>query len=619
VRDAYFTLIQTARRMGLMLLLLMACRLLFLAFNADRFSDIPLSVWTGALRIDLASLLVVFLPYHLFTLLAIWYSNQLLRWAQHLSFTAGAAISTALNCIDIAYYRFTLKRSTADLLDLSGYSDDLWVLFPQFLLDYYPIAIIFLLFVSVVIVHEIALGRMSVSQPQLFNLQTILKKVALSIAYVATFVIAGRGGLQYSPLDVIDASKPAGASFTPLVLNSCYSFFRTIGQSQLQYVEWMPKETATAMYQPLYLPDKQNFNPLNVVVIIMESFGKEFTDNPSLTPNFNRIKAQGLSFERCYANGKKSIDALPAILSGIPGLMESPFISSPYAANNISSIASHLGDHGYSTSFFHGGMNGTMNFDGYCSSAGIDRYYGRKEYGLNKDYDNAWGIYDGPFFDYFASALLKEKAPFFSCFFSLSSHHPYPIPPEKQNIYNRFDSPLENSVAYADACLGEFMEQIKAHPAFHNTLFVFTADHTPDTRDPCFGSSVGQMAIPLIFYAPKHIAAQKNYRCTQQIDIMPTLLDIMNFRDTVFSFGQSVFSSEPSFTISYSGGGYQWIDDTVRINFQTTEEAQYYSVTDTCGTSSPISPDERQKKSHDRLRAFIQTYNSRLINNQMQQ
>jgi phosphoglycerol transferase MdoB-like AlkP superfamily enzyme len=297
--------------------------------------------------------------------------------------------------------------------------------------------------------------------------------------------------------------------------------------------------------------------------------------------------------------------------------MERPFISSVFSANQIESLPGHLKKMGYTTSFYHGGMNGTMNFDGYCRSAGIDAYFGRKEYGLQKDYDGAWGIYDGPFFYYWAQHIESETSPFFSCFFSLSSHHPYPVPKDFEAKLNPEWTPLEKSIAYADDCLGTFIKTFQKSKHFNNTLIVLTADHTADSRDVCYGGKIGQLAIPLVFYAPQNILPGHEEKTAQQIDIMPTILDFLGFPDTVFSFGNALFRPQPSGSISYAGGGYTWIDDKVVIGFAPGTPPLFYLVSDTCGISKPLDETSEYNPSFEKLKAFIQTYQMALTQNKM--
>ncbi len=134
---------------------------------------------------------------------------------------------------------------------------------------------------------------------------------------------------------------------------------------------------------------------------------------------------QGLTFTNAFANGKRSIEALPSILSSLPAIMDNAFVTSLYSSNPIESLAAILKNKGYQTSFFHGGKNGTMGFDNFTKLVGIDAYFGLNEYPNEEDYDGNWGIYDEPYLQYFCNQISLMKEPFFTSVFTLSSHHPY--------------------------------------------------------------------------------------------------------------------------------------------------------------------------------------------------
>src|SRR5690606_1449776 len=119
---------------------------------------------------------------------------------------------------------------------------------------------------------------------------------------------------------------------------------------------------------------------------------------------------------------KKSIDAVPSIISSIPKFMSDEFMLSKYANNRKTSLPEKLKELGYSSAFFHGATNGSMNFDAYCSYAGFDNYYGRSEYGNDEHFDGTWGIWDEEFLQWTVDRINKMKRPFFSTVFTISSH-----------------------------------------------------------------------------------------------------------------------------------------------------------------------------------------------------
>ena len=133
------------------------------------------------------------------------------------------------------------------------------------------------------------------------------------------------------------------------------------------------------------------------MILIMECFSKEFIGFIIVVKIYSILDSlmkNSLVFENAYSNGLKSIEALPAISASIPGLIENPFITSNYSQNNINSIASILNKEGYNTSFFHGGVRGTMGFYSFCKKAGFKNYFGMEEFNDKTQYDGTWGIYD---------------------------------------------------------------------------------------------------------------------------------------------------------------------------------------------------------------------------------
>src|SRR5690606_12142894 len=180
--------------------------------------------------------------------------------------------------------------------------------------------------------------------------------------------------------------------------------------------------------------DSGEFKKLNVVFLIMESFGKEHIGfyNKNLdhgnykgyTPFLDSLISKSYTFNRSFANGRKSIDALPSIITGIPSIGE-PFVLSIYSGNKTTSLAKILSDQGYETAFFHGAPNGSMGFSAYLKLAGVSNSCGKNEYNNDIDVDGIWGIWDEPFLQYIADELDELHEPFFRSFFSLSSQHPF--------------------------------------------------------------------------------------------------------------------------------------------------------------------------------------------------
>src|SRR5690606_24672345 len=110
------------------------------------------------------------------------------------------------------------------------------------------------------------------------------------------------------------------------------------------------------------------FQDKNVVFIILESFSKEYTGlggRTSYTPFLDSLMQHSFVCTNAYANALQSAKGIPAIISGVPSLMDEPITTSAYGTNKLTSLPALLRNKGYQTAFYHGGTNGTMGFDIY--------------------------------------------------------------------------------------------------------------------------------------------------------------------------------------------------------------------------------------------------------------
>ena len=522
--------------------------------------------------------------------------------------------------IDVDFFGFTLKRTTADIVSLISTGSDFMTLLPQFIADYWSTVLFFIL---LVFLSDYLYKK---TEPTTFPTKhNYFFQFSLFIIGFVLMVIASRGGLQLRPVNVIHANKHTKAQNVPLVLNTPFTFMKSLFKKGLTEHHYFDKKELHHIFNPkLPLTSPDTFNNKNVVVIIMESFSKEYigwyNNNEGYTPFLDSLMDHSTVFTRAFANGKRSIEALPAIYSGIPNLMDNPYISSAYAGNKINSIASILNKKGYNSSFFHGGSNGTMGFDAFTSLASIQHYYGREEYNNEEEFDGNWGIFDEPFFQYFNERMKTFEEPFFSSLFSLSSHHPYTIPDQHTDKFPKGTLKIHESIGYADYALKKFFEAARTSSWFENTLFLITADHTAQGESPYYNNSVGMYAIPLILYDPQQDSLIVNEHITQQADISTILLQHLNYEGTILSYGKNPLEETPnSFSINYNNGIYQFIYEGYCLQFDGYEVIGLYNLDNdsllqqNLVTSNP----QRSQKMEWTLKAIIQSYNHGMIHNNM--
>ncbi|HEX2618165.1 MAG TPA: sulfatase-like hydrolase/transferase, partial [Flavobacteriales bacterium] len=389
-------------------------RLLFWALNQGSFPSPPFLAFLGGVRFDLSAICWTYLPWLLSTLIVPSPQNGF-RHVQKALFHLSNVVCFFLNCTDLEYFKFTLKRSTADLFGIANGGDDLSHLAPVFLRDYWYVVVVFL--------GSLALAEWGYRRAGRGRDATGARPWWVwRVALIALVFLFSRGGVQYVPLGVLDAGKYAPPAYMPVVLNSPFTVMTSIGKPVLDEKRYMSDAEADRLWPVVHdYHDRVNTPPViasgavrpNVVVIVLESFSAAYSGRLNGTgqgymPFLDSLLGHGLAYSRTYANGRRSIDGIPAVVASMPKLMDEAFITSAYAQTLLTSLPSVLGAQGYRTSFFHGGHNGTMGFDGFTQSAGFQRYVGRNEYPIATDDDGVWGIRDEPFLQYFAQQLNAE-------------------------------------------------------------------------------------------------------------------------------------------------------------------------------------------------------------------
>jgi phosphoglycerol transferase MdoB-like AlkP superfamily enzyme len=231
-----------------------------------------------------------------------------------------------------------------------------------------------------------------------------------------------------------------------------------------------------------------------------------------------------------------------------------------------------------------------------------------EEYNNNADFDGSWGIFDVPFMQYFAKELNKKKEPFFTTFFSLSSHPPYVLPKDYEHNHNKID--ILETIQYSDYALQQFFKSIENEDWYKNTLFIVTADHTSGVSyNKKYKNRIGRYAIPLLLFKGDGSLNGVNNNIVQQIDIMPTLLEEIHYNKPYFAFGKSILSKE-SWAISKLNNNYYFITNEGLINNKLEE----YPTFSNWGLNKKTSANQ---KNIELLKAIKQDYNFRMKSNSL--
>lgn len=468
-------------------------------------------------------------------------------------------IAYTMNFGDFIYFRFSQARLTRVAMDVAQHESNLFQVFLAAMVQNPSVPFLFVLLMALwVFLYK----RVKVVESRPQNWWGYFGWSLVTLCVVATLAVGGiRGDFKHStrPINMVDANrhtnKPTQGN---LVLNSTFSFFRTLNSNNFEIVHFVEDEFIEQNIQPYKLYSRENVNPKpNVVIFILESFGKEYSgafnqnttikDFESYTPFVDSLAQNSLICTNAFANGRQSIHGMSSVLAGIPSLKDA-FTSSPYANQKIQSIVSVSNEMGYDTSFFHGAPNGSMGFLGFGNILGFKNYYGKTEFNNDKEFDGIWGIWDEPFFQYFAQTLNQKKSPFMATMFSVSSHHPFKIPAKYEGKFKKGKVDIHVPIQYTDYSLKKFFETAKKMPWYNNTIFVLVADHTNQRAYPEYEKAMNGFAIPILFFSPNPAFNLKGEikEPTQQMDIYPTLADLMGYNKKIRSWGRSLVSSDPN-------------------------------------------------------------------------
>ena len=352
-------------------------------------------------------------------------------------------------------------------------------------------------------------------------------------------------------------------------------FYRTMPQPQANtaLVAMGVKRTSLGDTRKADLSDEPATNvtpfsskPKNIIMISVESLSAEFMDSyggtKNLTPELDKLGKAGMKFERVFATGTRTVRGLEALSLGTPPIPGQAIVRRP-GNDHLSTVGELLRYQGMETFFFYGGYGYFDNMNAYYAANNY-RVVDRTDIPKDKvGFENVWGVADEYLFDQVIRTLDDKSAkgtdgkPFFAQIMTTSNHRPYTYPSGRIDI----PSPggRDGGVKYTDYAIGKFIKDASKKPWFKDTLFVIVADHCASvagkTRLPVAGYH-----IPLIFYAPALLKPALFTPVVSQIDIAPTLVEVLGKNGSAQFYGRSFFEPGPppqrAFISNYQALGY---------------------------------------------------------------
>lgn len=611
---------------------LMLCRIAFLTLNADAIGPIGWTEgWTlfrGALAFDTASVIWANALFIVMSLLPFRFRSR--RWYRRTMFgyyIAANTLAAAINLSDAVYFHYTAKRFTADEIFFAR-NDNTFTLLLKFAVEnWYLVLLLGALAAMLVLLYgRRIVPRTPIENPwgyYIFNTLLLAAAAALSVGGV-------RGGFSRMtrPITLSNATRyastPAKAN---LVLSNPFCIIRTVGTAKsIDIPRFFSDEELAAIYTPCHFPVPRHIDePKNIMIFVLESFSAEhsaflnpdlYGNEPGYTPFLDSLMRGGHTFTRAYANGSKSIEALPAVFGSIPSL-RTPFVLMPQALGKSRQLPRILADRDYPTLFFCGSEAGSMGFEAYMRSAGVETFHSRGDYEAargKRDFDGYWGIWDMPFMDYMGEVLGTVAQPFMAGLFTLSSHHPFVVP-DGYEYLPEGKTRIHRGVQYTDLSVRRFFEKYGDEDWFRRTVFVFVADHvSSETYAAKTRTAAGRNHIIQFIYTPDGSLRGIDGRVTQQIDLMPTLMNLVPDAEPFFAFGRDTFADDGRIPVAFRySQGYVAVTDSVVVISDGDRISGVFAASDTALEHDLSDNGDADIEAVETLlKAFLQQYYTRI-------
>lgn len=532
----------------------------------DQFSSLGpwalISAFANGTRFDGAVVARVFaIPLLLMTLPGRFFEHRI--WFEPLAWLTYALTLAMVFLLqaDIVYYGYVMRHVAYELTQIGN---DLGFVREFAVHGYLGALVGFLLF-------AVALGWVWRRIVRMQNRPSCWGAPKYLLLFVALLLV-GRGGPTGKVVEIIDAYGTGNTAYGNLSLNGNFTamvFALNLNDvNHSFYPERKAREYLRTLRQVKY-PDypmvtHYDGDPTgyNVVFVLLESWNFDFTDGFSaeergITPNFARLATDGRRFVNFYAAGQRSIEGIQATLTGIPPLEGLPRLDAGIGVSAITRLGSIANRHGYSTIFIQSSARDSFKVDGIARAAGFRDYYGKQDIPLRLNYPAPERAVFG--WDYDMFMFLKEKLdglrpPFLAYAFTGTTHTPYPPLPERFEV-RRPNQPegingYLNTLHYADWSIGQFMNAARKSPWFDDTIFIFTADHASRWQQ---GDHLQRFHTPFLIYAPGIIQSGTESIVGSQLDVMPTIIDLLGFDDPFAALGESLFRKQHGYAFVTDG------------------------------------------------------------------
>lgn len=548
------------------------------------FLDIGL-VFLNGLRFDLSVQAQILFLFILLSLV-----EPLNRFPLYRNFWKYTPLAIILYSISYLTGDFIYFQNANKHLGYEGFvfrGKDFWQVFSSVFIEDLPmvflgfILICLFLYASIKILKKIPYEKDSSSVP---------KKALKAFLIVLILILFARGGFQNSFLGTGNAIVTKDPLLNQFVLNGIFTTMIDLRVEKFPKIQEMHEVEALSITRelisssdtefvneifPIYrkTKPKPGSGKPNIMLVILESWpakyvSEEFSskiNEKEITPEFNKLIQHGVYFPKFFANGGRTSNGLVSILTGIPDRPGISMVHTKYALNRFTGLGNILKKAGYRTKFYYGGQLSFENLTPIIRHWGFDDLYDYESFeAAGKFKKGVWGFNDLDVYNQIIDDLSHESSsePRLTVCLTLSTHHPFQIPDKSFELFppDEEENKFINSIYYADYSIGNFINRFKELPDFNKTIFIFVSDHTSHRKLNYYEDR----NIPFLIYAPWKFQTGKNNRISSQLDVLPTILGMIEEEFYFSALGKNVLT-DPSSGQAYIAFGniYGWGEEDI--------------------------------------------------------
>ena len=389
------------------------------------------------------------------------------------------------------------------------------------------------------------------------NIPNFVEKLKISGVYALLFVLSL---FAIPALSVKENSSNIFAN--ELQANGIYKFYLAFMNSELDYFKFYKTVPSNEAYAELKLQlpaisgettlrqikSEAAENHKNVVLITIESYSAEFMkmygNEQNITPFLDSLATKSLVFTNLYAVGNRTVRGLEAVTLCFPPTAGESVVKRKDNKDKFSTGAIFK-EKGYDVKYMYGGDAFFDNMEDFFGGNGYD-IVDKKTFAPSEiTFANIWGVCDEDMYNKAIKIMDKEAQsgkPFFNHIMTVSNHRPFTYPNGKIDIPGDAKS-RDGGVKYTDYAMKKFFEMAKKQPWFNNTVFVIVADHCASSAGKT-ELPADKYRIPAMVYSPGFVAPKYYTNLMSQIDVMPTVLGLLNFNYQSKFYGQDVLKTD---------------------------------------------------------------------------